>query len=58
MCVRLFTDIGHVMTKIEWEEPTKIKTCMYTVCWGLKIYGHTVQKGKKLRLQDQSPILT
>ena len=29
--VRLFSDIGHVMKKIDWEEPTKIKTCMYTV---------------------------
>ena len=32
MCVRLFSDIGHVMTKIDWEEPTEIKMCMYTVC--------------------------
>ena len=31
--VRLISNIGHVMTKIDWEEPTKIKTCMYTVCW-------------------------
>ena len=37
MRVRLFLDIGHVMTKIDREEPTEIKTCMYTVCWGLKI---------------------
>ena len=29
--VRLFSDIGHVKTKIDWEEPTEIKTCMYTV---------------------------
>ena len=35
--VRLFSDFGHVMTKIDWEEPTEIKTCMYTVCWGLRI---------------------
>ena len=35
MRVRLFSDIGHVMTKIDWEEPTKTKMCMYTVCWGL-----------------------
>ena len=35
--VRLFSDIGHVMTKIDWEEATKIKMRMYTVCWGLKI---------------------
>ena len=33
MRVRLFSDTGPVMTKIDWEEPTKIKTCMYTVCW-------------------------
>ena len=58
MHVRLFLDIGHVMTKIDWEEPTKIKTCIFTVCWGLKIYGRTVRKGKKLRPQDHSPILT
>ena len=32
MRVRLFSDIGHVMTKIDWEEPTEIKMCMYTVC--------------------------
>ena len=25
MRVRLFSNIGHVMTKIDWEEPTKIK---------------------------------
>ena len=37
MRVRLFSDIGYVMTKIDWEEPTEIKMCMYTVCWGLKI---------------------
>ena len=36
MRVRLFSDIGHVMTKIDREEPTKTKTGMYTVCWGLK----------------------
>ena len=35
MRVTLFSDIGHVMTKIHWEEPIKIKTCMYTVCLGL-----------------------
>ena len=35
--VRLFSDTGHVITKIDLEEPTKIKTCMYTVCWGLNI---------------------
>ena len=23
--------LGHVMTKKDWEEPTEIKTCMYTV---------------------------
>ena len=28
--VWLFSDIGHVMTKIDWEERTKIKMCMYT----------------------------
>ena len=32
MRVRLFSDIGHGMTKIDWEEPTEIKMCMYTVC--------------------------
>ena len=25
MRVRLFSDIGHVMTKKDWEEPTEIK---------------------------------
>ena len=33
MHVRPFSNIGLVMTKIDWEEPMKIKTCMYTVCW-------------------------
>ena len=41
MRVRLFSDIGHVMTKIDWEEPTKIKMCMFTVCWGLDISRRT-----------------
>ena len=36
MHVRLFLDIGHVMTKIDWEEPTKIKMCMYCCLLGLK----------------------
>ena len=31
MRVRLFSDIGHVMTKKDWQEPTKVKMCMYTV---------------------------
>ena len=26
--VRLFSDVGHFMTKIDWEELTKIKMCM------------------------------
>ena len=30
MRVKLLLDIGHVMTKIDWEG-TKIKLCMYTV---------------------------
>ena len=38
MRVRLFSDIGHVMTKIDWEELMEIKTCMYTVCRGLKLW--------------------
>ena len=25
MRVRLFSDMGHVMTKIEWKEPKKLK---------------------------------
>ena len=55
--VRLFSDIGHVMTKIDWEEPAKIKMCMYTVCWGLKY--DDVPKGKTCdRGTMQSPILT
>ena len=44
MRVRLFSDIGHVMTKLDWEEPSEIKTCMFTVCWGLKY--DDVRKGK------------
>ena len=43
MRVRLFSDIGHVMTKIDWEEPRKMKTCMCTVYWGL---DNDIQKGK------------
>ena len=31
MRVRLFSDSGRVVAKIDWEEPTKIKMCMYTV---------------------------
>ena len=50
--VRLFLDIGHVMTKIDLEEPTKIKTCMYTVCWT------TYERVFNLRPRDQSPIFT
>ena len=44
MRVRLFSVIGHVMTKIDWEEPTNFKTCMYTVFWGLKY--DDIRKGK------------
>ena len=31
--VRLFSDIGHVMTKIDWEGTDE----NLNVCWGLKI---------------------
>ena len=35
-----------IFGKINWEEPTKIKTCMYTVCWSLNIIYDDVRKGK------------
>ena len=34
MRVRLFSDIGHVMTKIDWKEPTKIKKRASTLSVG------------------------
>ena len=30
MCDRLFLDIDHVMTKLDWEEPTK-RACTLSV---------------------------
>ena len=31
MRVRLFSDIGHVMIKIDWKEPTKKRACTLSV---------------------------
>ena len=50
MRVRLFSDIGHVMTKIDWEgmyictsSRRKLKYACTVHCWGLKTTNERVK---------------